>query len=273
MCTCVKPILLYCTEIWSPYSLNSVKVASKSNNFNLESYEDFLSERIHTKFCKLLGVNKCSSNLACKSEVGRNLLAISASILSLKYWLHINNVKNPKACDKFIYPTLLNGDEIKSSFGDHIKNLLRVIGFEHVWQNKGTFSKRKLINAVERKLIERYISFFKEAINGRITVKGRTLDKLRTFKTFKNNYKMENYLCMKVDKHLIFNLAKLRISNYQLEIETGRYQKKVIDQRLCKVCNQNGMVEDEFHFLLTCKAYQAERNEFFTKNKCYNCTL
>ena len=265
--TCVKPILLYCTEIWSPYSLNFVKVASKSNSFNLEeSYEDFLPERIHTKFCKfLLGVNKYSSNLACKSEVGRYPLAISASLLSLKYWLHINDVKNPKACDKFIYQTLLNGDEIKSSFGDHIKNLLRVIGFEHVWQNKGTFSKRKLINAVERKLIERYNSFFKEAINGRITVKGRTLDKLRTFKTFKNNYKLENYLCMKVDKHLIFNLAKLRISNHQLEIETGRYQKKVIDQRLCKVCNQNGMVEDEFHFLLTCKAYQAERNEFFTE--------
>ena len=84
---------------------------------------------------------------------------------------------------------------------------------------------------MERKLIERYNSVFKEAINGRITVKGRTLDKHRTFKTFKNNYKLENYLCMKVNKHLIFNLAKLHISNHQLEIETGRYQKKVIDQR------------------------------------------
>ena len=141
--TCVKPIFLYCTEIWSPYSLNFVKVPLKSNSFNLEeSYEDFLSERIHTKFCKfLLGVNRYSSNLACKSEVGRYPLAISASLLSLKYWLHINDVKTPKACDKFIYQTILNGDEIKSSIVDHIKNLLRVIGFEHVWQNKWTFSK------------------------------------------------------------------------------------------------------------------------------------
>ena len=54
-------------------------------------------------------------------------------------------------------------------------------------------------------------------------------------------------------------------SNHQLEIETGRYKKKVIDQRLCKICNENGCVEDEFHFLMTCKAYQTERNEFFTK--------
>ena len=148
----------------------------------------------------LLGVNKYSSNLACKSELGRYPLAISASLLSLKYWLHIND-ENPKAHDEFIFQSLLNGDEIKSSFGDQIKKFLKAIGFDHVWQNKGTFSKRKLINAIERKLIERYNLFFKEVITGRATVKGRTLDKLRTFKTFKNNYKMENYICMKVDKH------------------------------------------------------------------------
>ena len=79
--------------------------------------------------------------------------------------------------------------------------------FDHVWQNKGTFSKRSLINAVEKKWIERFNSFLKEAITGRITVKGRKFDKLRTFKLFKNNYKMENYISLKVDKHLMFNLA------------------------------------------------------------------
>ena len=63
---CLKPILLNCSEIWRPYSLNFVRIASKVNNHNLEkSCEDFLPERIHTKFCKfLIGVNKYSSNLA-----------------------------------------------------------------------------------------------------------------------------------------------------------------------------------------------------------------
>ena len=71
--TCVTPILLYCTEIRSPCSLNFVKVALKINKHNLEeSYEDFPPEKIHTKFCKfLIGANKYSSNLACKGEVGR----------------------------------------------------------------------------------------------------------------------------------------------------------------------------------------------------------
>ena len=61
----------------------------------------------------------------------------------------------------------------------------------------------------------------------------------------------------------MFHLAKLRMSNHKLQIETGRYKKKAIDQRLCKVCNANACAEDEFHFLMTCKAYQTERNEFF----------
>ena len=59
---------------------------------------------------------------------------------------------------------------------------------------------------------------------------------------------MENYICVKLDKHLIFSLDKLQILNHQLETETGQYKKKVIDQRLCNVCNENGCVEDEFHF-------------------------
>ena len=73
---------------------------------------------------------------------------------------------------------------------------------------------------------------------------------------------MENYISLKVDKHSIFNLAKFRLSNHQLESETGPYKKTRIDQRLCKICNENGCVEDEFHLLMICKEYQTERIEF-----------
>ena len=96
-----------------------------------------------------------------------------------------------------------------------------VIGIDHVWQNKGTFSKRSLINAVEKKSIETYNSFFKEAITGRITVKGR-IDKLRTFKMFKNNYKMENYLSLKVDKH-IRHFSKIFLFFYMLNCKNRAF--------------------------------------------------
>ena len=72
--------------------------------------------------------------------------------------MHINDDEIPKAQNKFTSQSLINGDEIKSSYGEQIKNFLKIIGFDHVWQNKGTFSKRSLINDVEKK-IDRKVQF------------------------------------------------------------------------------------------------------------------
>ena len=68
--------------------------------------------------------------------------------------MHINDDEIPKAQNKFTFQSLINGDELKSSYGEQIKNFLKIIGIDHVWQNKGTFSKRSLINAVEKKFIK-----------------------------------------------------------------------------------------------------------------------
>ena len=107
-------------------------------------------------------------------------------LLSLKYWLHIHNDEDPKMDDRFSYQSILNTNDIALSYNNQIKSFLEIIGFKHIWQNKGT----NLIHAVKSKLLERCNIFFKKAVRGNITVKGRTLDKLRTFKSFKNNYKM-----------------------------------------------------------------------------------
>ena len=69
-----------------PTQSEFVKLTPKVNKHDLEeSYEDFPLEKNHTKFCKfLIGANKYSSNGACKSEVGRYPLAISATLLLIK---------------------------------------------------------------------------------------------------------------------------------------------------------------------------------------------
>ena len=48
-----------------------------------------------------------------------------------------------------------------------------------------------------------------------------------------------------------------------LEIETGRFKNIQPEERYCVLCNQ-GLVEDEKHFLCTCKLYASIRNELFT---------
>ena len=53
-------------------------------------------------------------------------------------------------------------------------------------------------------------------------------------------------------------LTKLRTSNHRLAIETGRWTKTEVENRLCKQCTQNE-VEDEQHFLFRCQKYSEER--------------
>ena len=55
--------------------------------------------------------------------------------------------------DRFSYQSILNTNDIALSYNNQIKCLLEIIGFEHIWQNKGTFSKIKLIHAAKSKTI------------------------------------------------------------------------------------------------------------------------
>ena len=52
-------------------------------------------------------------------------------------------------------------------------------------------------------------------------------------------------------------LAKLRLSDHKLEIETGRHQRLKVDQdkRICRLCNTSE-VENEIHFLMQCNLYK-----------------
>jgi len=59
-------------------------------------------------------------------------------------------------------------------------------------------------------------------------------------------------------------LAKLRCGILPLEIETGRWSSTDLDKRLCKMCDQ-GVLEDEAHFMFTCSKYNTERQAFLTE--------
>ena len=80
----------------------------------------------------------------------------------------------------------------------------------------------------------------------------------------KSEFICESYLKqIKKTKYLIA-FSRFRAGSHTLEIERGRYSnpKTPRDQRLCFVC---GYIEDELHFLITCKLYENERLDLFNK--------
>ena len=59
-------------------------------------------------------------------------------------------------------------------------------------------------------------------------------------------------------------LVKLRGGTNRLRIEQGRYEKEEVEKRICLFCDEK-QVEDEKHFMLTCKRYEDLREQLWQK--------
>ena len=67
----------------------------------------------------------------------------------------------------------------------------------------------------------------------------------------------ESYLKINLSRSERSFMAQFRCGILPLRIETGRFRNEDVSERLCVLCDSN-TVEDEFHFLLQCPAYNAE---------------
>ena len=86
-------------------------------------------------------------------------------------------------------------------------------------------------------------------------------NKMRTYRVFKtiDNYKCEDYLHQVTNTRYRIALTQLRLSNHKLAIETGRCSRpfKKPEERICPICKIE--MEDEYHLLNICPAYQEKR--------------
>lgn len=95
--------------------------------------------------------------------------------------------------------------------------------------------------------------------------------KLRTYLKIKTNFGYENYLSIIKNFEQRRRLSKLRISAHKLQIEIGRYQGTLRENRICCRCT-SGQVEDEIHYLLHCTCHANHREIFTTylTSECQN---
>ena len=87
---------------------------------------------------------------------------------------------------------------------------------------------------------------------------------LRSYRLYKTEFNIECYLdCINLPKYRI-PVSKIRASSHDFEIERGRYTRPRLDpnQRLCSTCLE---VEDEEHFVTSCRVNINERQSLFTK--------
>ena len=117
---------------------------------------------------------------------------------------------------------------------------------DHVIQNDECID----LNIAAGRLKDNYQTEWAESVKAK--------PKLRIYEKHKKKIEPERYLTSNLPKYNRSLIAQLRFGILPLRIETGRYVNEQIGERLCTLCNMQE-VEDEYHFLLHCNKYTAER--------------
>ena len=155
-----------------------------------------------------------------------------------------NNRINKKV---FLYDKALCKDNWSASF----KTTLTDIGFE-----------RHLIDNTEIPIDQ-----LKVIVMDRLTRDWRhhcaTKDKLRTYRTFKNDMCTASHLNCNLPKYERSLISQLRLGVLPLRIETGRFVGLNEQDRICTLCDNN-QVENEAHFLFSCDKYNDYRHSLET---------
>ena len=239
--TYVLPILEYGCEIWSKGELHQSV------------------EAVQLKFLKMmLGVKNNTATVAIYAETGRFPLYLRQKVRIVKYWIRLERLK-----DNTIVKTVFNMLKKLDNLGyktwfSNVRNILEACGQEQyiLVSPLNIHQENACILAVKEFF---YGNFINECISA-----FTSFPVLRTYKGFKLEFKLEQYLIDIKDFKLRKMISKFRLSSHTLQIEKGRHCKPVIDVHLrtCNNCDLN-VIEDEPHMLLVCPYYIDLRIKFF----------
>ncbi len=84
------------------------------------------------------------------------------------------------------------------------------------------------------------------------------MPKLRTYVKFKKYFEVEPYILLLMSCKRRSYLAQFISGILQLQNDIGWWANKNAEERLCLVCNE-GLVEDEQHFIFHCNYYNPKR--------------
>ena len=195
-----------------------------------------------------LGVNKSTSLDFLMGDMGWLPSKIRHKLSMLRLWNRLLKLDQSRLPKKIFEAEYKNG----GYWCKTISNILTELNMNHLYENKLLCD----LGVCEKKLFD----LCKAEWSKRILKK----PKLRSYCCWKKDYNTEPYVKIGLPREHRSILAQIRSGTLPLKIETGRFMGIKLDDRLCTVCDE-GIVEDEKHFLLECNRYNDERSVFLNK--------
>ena len=219
------PILQYGASIWG------VKEFENIERVQLRAIRYFLG--VHNKV-PIPGLH---------GDMGWQKLKFRNYICVLRFWNRLINMDDNRLTKKIFK---WDYELCNKNWSEDVKHILSDVDYDNIFTDVAIcdleFLYSKISNLQE--------IAWKAAVDSK--------PKLRTYALFKENFCTEKYVLSMLSRKQRSLLAQLRLGVLPLRIETGRYRRLAVEQRICELCNLN-VVEDELHFIFTCPLYGAIR--------------
>ena len=225
--SCVTPILDYSSSTWGFKQYTSI---------------DCVQNRAMRYF---LGVHRFAPTLAMTGDTGWIPSMYRRWTSMIRFWNRILNIGNDRLLRRIFEEDyrLCN-----NNWCSEVRSIMSSLELDEYFENKLIVN----FDSVKHKTASFYSTNWSNNV--------LTVPKLRTYVTFKMEFKTENYLLLNLNRKERSLMAQLRSGILPLRIETGRYARESPDERLCKLCNDS-TIEDEKHFVLNCSFYRDIRNQ------------
>ena len=208
------------------------------------------SESIQNKASRyFLGVHNFTPIPALQGEMGWFPTKFRKFISILRYWNRLIDMPNDRLT-KHIFNVEYNNAYDHNNWTNKVKSIFDLLQMSYIFNEKNKCDldtcKKEFWNIAES--------------DWKIQVENKP--KLRTFKRYKKEFITTDYVQQSLNRFDRSMIAKFRCGILQLHIESGRFNNTKVENRLCNIC-QEGHIEDEFHFLCICNAYEDERTNLY----------
>ena len=235
-----------------------------------QKYQSALN--IHLRAIRsFLGAPKNACNPGVLSEIDLLLPQFRTKLEMVRLYHRLLYMDNDRLTRKImLWDKKLNEDNIVQSWTNDIKQIFIDCNLMEVFESETGFNKKHIIETMRSCFLVQQRSLLQEEC--------LLKPKLRTFLMFKDFDVPPVYVGKPLSHQERRILARTRLGCLPLRIETGRYcrPRLIEEERTCLVCkseqliqvepNQNP-IENETHFLFSCSAYSAERNQWLSQMK------
>jgi hypothetical protein len=228
---CVMPVLHYSAGVWGLQSLHSLQnVQNRAMRF-------------------YLGTHKFTPTLGMLGDLGWYPLELYRKIEAVRLWNRFINMSDDRITKKIF---MWDVEECQRNWSAEIKKVLYDVQMSECFDNMNTCNIKDLSDVLMKNFEQDWLEKVQDKV------------KLRSYKLFKTSFGTEKYLKINLDRSERSFTAQLRLGILPIKIETGRFTRTPVNERLCQLCNSN-IVEDENHFLHHCTKYTLEREVLYTK--------